>query len=137
MRRPIEVALSAVWGFVAAAAALVLAIAGALVLSQGGEPAAAFEAAWRWEPLFHVIRAGLSAVMFAISSAYLLGGRRWARDLFVGWSWLQLILNFALGPHFLGGWGLVSFLQLVPVLVSSYLLLTGSTAQYFEVEPAS
>jgi hypothetical protein len=134
MRRPGEVVLSAVCGFLAAALALVLAVAGFIILVRGGVGYSAFVEMWRWSPIFHVTRALLSALVFGGTSFYMLDARRWARDLFVGWSWLQLIVNIYSGPHFRGGWSAVSFVQIILTLVLSYLLLTGSSRDYFSGE---
>ena len=132
MRRPAEVVLSAVVGFVASVLMLALAVAGFVIISRGGISYESFVDAWRWSPIFHVVRALLGAVIFGAASVYMLRAESWARNLFVGWSWLQLAIDIYTGPHFRGGWSAVSFIQIVVTLVLSYLLLTGSSRTYFE-----
>jgi hypothetical protein len=132
MRRPGEVVLSAVVGFLASVVMLALAVAGFIILSRGGASYEAFVEVWRWSPVFHVARALLGAVIFGAASVYMLSAQPWARTLFIGWSWLQLAIDIYTGPHFRGGWSAVSFIQIVVTLVLSYLLLTGSSRTYFE-----
>ncbi len=134
MRRPAEVVLSAIFGFVASGLMLALTIAGISILSRGGEAYELFAETWRWSPTFHVARALLSTLVFGVASVYMLQANGWARNLFVGWSWLQLILDIRTGPHFQGGWSAVSFVQVILTFVLSYLLLTGSSRKYFEEE---
>jgi hypothetical protein len=134
MKRPAEVVLSAVCGFVASALMLALAITGVVIVSRGGESYELFTEAWRWSPSFHITRALLSAIIYGVTGVYMLAARRWARNLFVVWSLLQLVLDGFTGPHFRGGWSAVSFIQIIVTLVLAYLLLTGSSQTYFEDE---
>lgn len=124
MKRTIGVTLVAVVGYIAGTLTFIAAVFGLAMLGRDDAFYASLLAAWLWSPEFHVGRALLSGIVYVISGTFLLRGDRWARFLFLGWSWLQLLINVFTSPHFRGAWTVFAFAQLALTVALSYVLLT-------------